>query len=182
MIDLTKKKLPDSIIIENSIYRIKTDFRLWIRFKEILNKNEGSILDFDFLYVDEIPQDRLSGFKELIKFYYPEELLPNKEYIDTGNGVKFYDWKIDGSMIFAAFYQCYNIDLTEKDLHFHKFLALFNSLQNTRLNEIMSFRAYRDDKTSYESRMKRLRDQWELPEEEDETADDILEKFNSQFD
>lgn len=181
MIDLTKKKLQNSIIIDNEVFEIKTDFRYWLRFLEIINQVDATLQDLDFLYIDDVPKDRLKGLQELVKFAYPKEELPNREYCEQSDVIMF-DYKIDGSMIFASFWQCYKIDLTEIDLHFHKFLALFNSLQNTRLNEIMSYRSYKKDNESYETRMRRLQNQWEISEFDTEQEQEIIDKFNSQFD
>ncbi len=70
------------------------------------------------------------------------------EFIDTSGkkgseGKKAFDFTQDAGLIYAAFRQCYHIDLTGKDknLHWWNFVALFNGLpDDTKLMQIISVR------------------------------------------
>ena len=58
---------------------------------------------------------------------------------------KVFDFEQDAAYIYAAFYQCYHIDLhskTGRNLHWRQFISLFSGLpENTRFMEIVSIRS-----------------------------------------
>ena len=60
-----------------------------------------------------------------------------------GSGDKAFDFVQDSSLIYAAFYQAYGMDLVEQQgkLHWWKFSSLLNGLpSDTRFSEIVSIR------------------------------------------
>ncbi len=61
------------------------------------------------------------------------------------HGTKVFDFEQDAAYIYAAFYQCYHIDLLSKagrKLHWHQFISLFGGLsEDTRLMQIISIRS-----------------------------------------
>ena len=146
MIDLTKKRMQSSVLVGGRDYAIKTDFRWWLCFARTL-KESRLLADFDFMYENaNAPEDRGAGFEELARFYNPPSPLPRP---DGSGGERVVDFAQDADMIFAAFMEQYGIDLTEADLHWHKFLALFRGLHGTKMNEVMGYRCYDEgDKTT----------------------------------
>ena len=54
---------------------------------------------------------------------------------------KVYDFKIDAEYFISAFLIQYNINLFEDDLHWWKFLALFNALDKCELTERIHYRS-----------------------------------------
>ena len=57
---------------------------------------------------------------------------------------KVFDFTEDADYIYAAFFQDYGIDLSVTDMHWYKFLALFNGLsENTKLRKIIAWRGVR---------------------------------------
>lgn len=143
MIDFSKaladRQRQNSIWVDNIEYIIKTDFSVWICFDEKISDQESVILkEFDYLYAWKAPDDRAAGFKELMKFYRNEQPLPRPT--GSKSGAITLDWKIDSEYIWAAFLERYGINLLEKDMHWHDFLALFNALTGTMINNIMSAR------------------------------------------
>lgn len=179
MIDLTKKVLPDSIIVDGKTFRIHTDFTYWLNFADDLSDKNKTVGEFDYLYIDEKPENRLKGFQALIDFYLDKRVLPRP--IDTGRSGKSFDFKIDADLIYAAFIQQYHIDLLEqKDFHWWKFQALFFSLtKETKFQEVLGFRSYDpNDKTEYKKFMKQMQEIWKLEDEEDKEAAKVLEAFN----
>lgn len=181
MIDLTKHVLQTQIEVDGELHGIKTDFTYWIRFSQLLQEKETPLIALDYLYDGEPPKDRQKGFERLLEFYQPAEPLPNTD--DDADGERAVDYVIDGSRIYAAFMQCYGIDLIETPLHWHKFLALFQSLTDTQLNRVIEYRLWEKptgEKDAYEKGMQRLKDMWALPETDDER--EAREKFNERFD
>lgn len=124
--------------------------------------------------MEELPTDYVSAYRELIKFYNPQSVLPRKIGKPCNDIVIDYDY--DGDLIYAAFYEQYGIDLLRVaksgaivPLHWHKFLALLHGLHDTKLNEVMQYRSYvPNDKTTYEQQMKNLKQSWKIPTEDDE--------------
>lgn len=185
--DLTKITLPSSVEVEGSFYAIKTDFRYWLMFARLLENEKAVIDEADFLYKDEIPQDKKAGFQKLLEFYSPKKELPRN--LGGGSSEKVMDYDIDADLIYAAFYEVYKLDLMEvdknghfKELHWHKFQALFAGLHNTKLNEIIGYRCYdENDKTDYKANMKKLKQMWTLPTKMTEEDKKDLDKFNALF-
>ena len=184
MLDLTKKAPQGSIEVCGRTYRIKTWFKYWLRFAKIISSKD-EVKDFDFLFMDDIPEDKEAAMKELMLFAYPKRVLPRP--VGPELSVRTIDYEIDSDYIYAAFMQCYSIDLMSgilpdgTELHWHKFLALANGLSNTKLNTIMEARVYDEsDRTSYDESRKQSREAWALEglAEEDSQA---LEDFNKEF-
>ena len=180
MLDLTKysNALPSAIVVEGVAYPVKTWFKHWIRFMEICENGQPDEFNFDFLFVDEIPENKGAAFLALKDF--AENPLPRP--VGKTTGAKAVDYTWDADMIYAAFMQQYGIDLIDnEDLHWHKFLALFEGLQNTKLNTVMEARLYDEtDKTSYEDYRKQSRESWSLAGLDKDTQK-AEEEFNEAF-
>jgi len=58
--------------------------------------------------------------------------------------------------------QQYGINILEKDLHWHDFLALFYGLRETKINDIMSARYYTKPGKSKRDPMEEMREAWKL--------------------
>ena len=127
MIDLRIKGLPNSIqSLDGEPILLNTDFRLWIRFYDELERFNNHIvdeIDCSYLFVDEPPIIDKHILNELELFLYNPSSTPRSD----STGVKTMDYVQDGEYIYSAFMQLYNIDLTECDMHWHKFLALANN-------------------------------------------------------
>lgn len=191
MIDLSKVKLPDCIeLSDGKLFYVRTDFRTWLSFDKIVSNPDAVIDDVDFIYAEEIPsvEKKSEAFLQLLNFFRPESLLPR--VISSQDKIKIVDYTIDADLIYSAFYEQYKIDLLSLDknghaiqMHWHKFLALLAGLHNTKLNEVMNYRCYEEnDKTTYEESMKKLRQAWELPEQDSSKIQEDLDKFNALFD
>ena len=178
-------KLPDQIQAGGKFFFIKTDFRTWLAFSEVVNNKDSTLYDVDFVYADAIPSEELKkeAFDRLMDFYQPKTDLPRAD----GSKEKVLDYVLDSQLIFAAFMEQYGIDLTATDengkfiqMHWHKFLALLSGLHNTKLNDVMSWRCWEGDtKTEYGKAMAKLKAAWELPPDNQEEIDRDLEAFNA---
>jgi hypothetical protein len=183
MIDFTKsaeaRQRQNSVSVMGTEYAIHTEFYWWVLFGRMIIKDH-TYGDYDIFYKNDvkkekggllsrceklnnppslIPDDRESGFNELIKFYKNEQPLPH----DTGEKTDIIgvDWKIDSEYIRAAFLEKYRIDLLTTDCHWHDFLALFHALKDTAINDIMSARYYTDKKSKKDPFIT-LKEKWEL--------------------
>ena len=175
MIDFRKtvenRQRQDSVIVNGNEHKIHTGFCFWVSFAKKIEEwnrtgDAPSYDEFDYLYASPVPEDRVAGYGELIKFYRNEQKLPS----NTGKerNIRGVDWLIDSEYIYAAFMQQYGIDLLKSDLHWHSFLALFNGLTNTKMNEIIAARFYdKSDKRKFEEVQEENREMWALEELEE---------------
>lgn len=179
MLDLTKKEagLPKLITVEGLPYLIQTDFSYWlILAQKIEEKSIHSVYDYDFLYVDKKPKNRREGIEKLLTFYNPKNELPHST--GQSDGIQSFDFKLDADLIYSAFYSQYKIDLLNTNLHWHKFLALFNSLENTFFNDVVGYRHFNPTrKYDYKKDMEKRRQAWSLPVKLTEQEQHDLDKF-----
>ncbi|MEG1619294.1 MAG: bacteriophage Gp15 family protein [Eubacterium sp.] len=132
------KKLPKSVWINDEKFGIYTDFRRWITFEEMiqdenLTQNQKIENAIDLVFKKR-PKDISIAISIIYAFYSCER----ETYIDGDNDEDYqedyqeeqaYSFCQDSGYIYAAFLQCYNLDLTTiKYLHWWKFRALFNAL------------------------------------------------------
>ncbi len=169
--------LPEAVEHEGKKYLICTDFRIWIEFERVLFSDmewrEKAVRILSLCYVKELPEDLPLTLTLLLEFYIggikKENIASEQEQKS-----RVYDFFADAEMIYAAFLAQYNIDLTETNLHWWKFLALFRSLsENCKLMQVMHIRAVKlssvrgSEQKNYYRRMKWL---YRLPQEK--TAND----------
>lgn len=179
MMDLTKKALPNTVMVGGRAYSIYTDFRVWMRFEISVRKlKRGEKMDISYLFKNDMPA--YCDLREIFSFSRPESVLPRQ--ISHSNVIVL-DYELDSDLIYAAFLGQYGIDLCEvEELHWHKFLALLGGLnESTKLREIMGYRCYEKttdkDKDIYEE----LKRAWgiEPPMSVEEQAE--LDEFSNLF-
>lgn len=190
---LTKKVLPNTIQVGNHIYEVKTDFQYWLIFIKLIkdkHQTDGYITqnDIAFLFAPFVLPSKIEDLKAiynaLLEFAFPPKELPRTNAQE--NTVEAIDYEEDAQLIYSAFYQCYNIDLFNLDLHlhYHKFKALLEGIKDTHLNDIIDIRlwkASKNDSAEYKAKMKKLQSQWEikppLTQEEKQALADFDEKL-----
>lgn len=160
-IDLRKSELPHEIWCGNTEgYReVKTDFRTWIAFDYGLHKGTALFCIFPDGTNPPAGNDWIVSAQEFLTS--PVE-CPHGQ---TNSSDRIIDIVVDGDYIVAAFQQAYGIDLTDPktELHWQRFIALLRGIpDSTMLGHIMQWRAWHEDKRSFETRMKDLRRSWLL--------------------
>ncbi len=177
MMDLTRRALPNTVLVGGKAFSVYTDFRLWMRFEIAVSKlKRGERLDVSCLFKNDMPA--YCDLTELFSFSRPKSLLPRPMHC---NSAIVLDYELDAELIYAAFLGQYGIDLFDTDLHWHKFLALLKGLNDsTVLSKVIGYRAYNKragDRDPYEE----LRLAWaiELPMSEEEETE--LEEFSNLF-
>lgn len=179
MLDLRRKDLPDSIVIDDKSFPIKTDFREWLQFGELIKKQNLRYDELYFLFKKEIP---IWDFvKELMNFYESPEATP-RGLMHSGEE-KILDMVLDGSYIYASFLAVYGIDIIDIEyMHWHKFLALFNGLpDDCCIKNIMSIRSYKKSNSNIASLREKLKKEWALEPTSKETSGDIMLEINELF-
>lgn len=127
---------PEFVEIDNKRYKINTDFRVAIECQDISTNEE--IGDFEramaIIY-------KLFGDKGLEAKQHYEQLLKlaikflscNKEVDNKTNEEPDMDFIQDMDYIEASFMSDYNIDLSNKEMHWWKFYKLINGLSNSEM-------------------------------------------------
>lgn len=178
--DLTKYDLPHAVEVHGRFFDIHTDHAYFIRFSQLIKDANAIATDFDFMYVGDRPTDRVAGLLELAKFANPPRKLPRRTS-DDGPAEVVIDYTQDAELIYAAFMDCYAIDLYATPLHWHKFLALLHGCHDCKLTDVIGYRLYTPDgkNDDYSKRLLKLKEAWTLPqpEEPDEDYDDFIERI-----
>lgn len=174
--NLAKLKMPDTVEVSGVLFPIHTGHPWWFRFMQILKEKDATLDSFDYLYKEDIPEDKEAAFQALLNFCWEKKELPRSEGDDGGQRIVDYD--VDADLIWSAVLQVYGIDLKDKEIHWHKVRAMLAALPGSRLEEVMGWRCY----TGKDSKLQKLRRQWELPEPEDKASKAALDDFNALFD
>ena len=186
--DLTKAALPSSVEAGGRHYPVKTWFKYWLCFLSECRRKDGE-RDFGFLFEGEIPENREEALAALAAFARPPNPLPRATGRQRETPAPVLDYDIDSDMLYAAFMQCYGIDLIDgtdregRKIHWHKFLALCSNLRGTKLNEVMEARLYdENDKSTYDESRREMRDAWSLEGlSETESDREAEDRFNESF-
>ena len=155
------KALPNTVICHGRAFSVYTDYRTWMSFEiQLLNWREGDSFPIDYLFKNDVPLN--PTLEELLAFSRPHNELPRK--ISEDDDITVLDWEIDAELIYAAILGQYGIDLFETpDLHWHKFLAMIRGLnEQTKLREVMQYRAYKRETNKNVDQYERLRSAWEI--------------------
>lgn len=123
------ESLKNSVTVDGENYLVNTDFKVWLKFYEIINRGEldfKSALDGIILCYKggKLPPSFFKAFDALFEFFSGKG---DKQKTGT-KGKKVFDFSEDAELIFASFLSDYGIDLTKEAMHWHKFLALMKGL------------------------------------------------------
>lgn len=183
LLDELPKKINGNRI--NSDFRISILFELLMQDKEV--KNEDKVRQALILYYPNIEKitDYKQAVDDIIWFYkcgkeekkVDDELKENNE---NNKQKQIYSYEFDSEYIYSAFMEQYNIDLNSiKYLHWWKFKALFNSLnENVLFSKIMSYRTMNVNKIkdkTLRKNYKKLKELYKLPDmrSEEEKEEDF---------
>ena len=170
---LTKLNLPDSVCVSGRFYKVKTGHTYWFRFAEIIDDEDATFDDFDFLFDGDAPEDKKEAFNAFLGFYWKKKEIPR--VMGEATSERIIDYSIDADLIYAAIMQCYGIDLCAGEVHWHKVRALIAGLTGTKFNEIMSYRCSKPGKDKTMAKLKRI---WALPIKESAENRAARERFN----
>lgn len=171
MIDLRKSGLPCRVrsTEDGELHEVVTDWRTWLAYSTALEKGEP--FDRSALFADgEWHEGCAEGLGE---FAASKNSCPH----GMKDGERVMDFLEDGELIVAAFQQAYGIDLTQDltqgEMHWHRFLALLRNLpEGTKLSDVIGYRAYRKDSRKHDAVMRELKKEWSLPPRHDARLED----------
>lgn len=186
-------KLPSYIEIDGKKYEINTDFRIWIKFQEIMESgifkpNEKIVLAilncFTSAKCKSLPPDSQKTIDALFCFFGGKSNNDGEKQ-NSKFSKKIFDFTKDADYILSAFYQEYGIDLTVCNMHWYKFLALLNGLTDrTRFVKILEYRSIDPDgikdekKRNFYRKMKKI---YALSQDGKISEQDIADKLTEAF-
>lgn len=180
MLDLKMKTLPDAVEVDGKVFKLNTDFRLWLQFEHDLKEHSNSQEPFDvtYLFKDKMPTS--IDVTKLVEFSRPKKVLPRP--VGARTDVISIDFDIDGDLIYSSLLQQYGIDITEVELHWHKFLALIQGISDqTMLGRVMGYRCYEKSNGKKKDVREELRRAWEIKAELTDEQQAEIDEFNSYF-
>ncbi len=161
--NILTERLPESVVVNNKEYKIKTDFKIWMRFAQSIfssNVEYKELAKAICEIFEEIPPNLMGALSAIMDFYTLRKKADGEE--GTTNKQQVFDFNLDSGLIYAAFLQQYRIDLTKADIHWWVFKTLFDNLsEDTQFVKVMQFRckdisSIKDkEMKSYYMRMKR---------------------------
>lgn len=150
--DFITGTLPETVSIDGKEYPIRYDFRIGMQFERIQCSGTDDwdrIIRLLQIYYPKIPANVAEAIKQMLLFYRcgePEEeneetKRKQQRYQRRNSRAPAFSFAQDAPYIYAAFKEQYGIDLTEAELHWWKFMALFESLnEETKMSRIMYYR------------------------------------------
>ena len=146
--------MPNCIECNGRLFSIKTDFREWLKFGELIKRKDLKAKQVLYLFKNEIPSE--NPFQALLDFYVNPNVTPRKQENDDGRIIL--DYIEDGEYIVGSFMAVYGINLITIDyLHWHEFQALFRSLpEDSKIMQIISRRAYKKTNKSMDSQLQEV--------------------------
>lgn len=131
---------------------LNTDYRVWMKFELLLQdkkiKEEEKLTKIIQLTVksEYIDINDIKGLIDYLIWFYScgkEEENDEEEESDFKEKKKLiYSFEHDADYIYAAFMECYKIDLVETDMHWWKFKSLLKSLnENCLYSKILGYRS-----------------------------------------
>ena len=139
--------LPEQIYFDGDIYSLKTDFKVWLKFYDIVRDSRKSVSEkiteavlccFDSAKCKKLPDTAEKTLELLMRFFTEFKENGDSKY----DGKRCFDLSEDSKYIYAAFLQEYGIDLTSCKMHWFKFIALLDALTDkTQLKRIVAIRS-----------------------------------------
>ena len=169
--DFLMESFPETVNVEGKEMKVRSSFRCILGilslFKDqLFTELERQYLSLSMFYV-EIPENKEAAMKEMMRFIrcYAEEDKNKEESKEDP-----FDFVIDSSSIYSAFFQIYGIDLSEIDMHWFQFISMFENLNDGTPNlvHIMNIRQMKIDPSLPRERkleIQRLKKKYSLTKE-----------------
>ena len=163
---------PKYVEIDNIKYEINTDFRVAIECNRIAE--DETIGDFErslaiiYTLFGEKGLENFGHFDKLLQLAQ-KYLLCNKE-LESNNQEPDMDFIKDMDYIEASFMSDYNIDLSEIQMHWWKFMNLMNGLSNSELGNCCVLNRIRNLRTYDVSQIKDQKEKQKIIKEKQQVA------------
>lgn len=151
--------LPTTVNLQNREVEIKTDFRPWLQFVQIIQEYNLEALTMDdyIEMVERISRILFTVQPELTYDLFPAVVAFFSGYSNGKKGEstneKLVDYSIDADAIYSSFAQVYGIRLNETKMHWYEFRALFENLpEDCPVGRLMHIRGMKDSDVPKEKR------------------------------
>jgi len=162
--------------------KIRTDFKESIKFELLMQDNKISEVDKLAialnLYYYEVPKNVEKAIQDMLWFYRCGKEIKTSQNKEENKQKQIYSYEFDAEYIYSSFMEQYKIDLNTSHMHWWKFKALFEGLnENTQIVKIMGYRAIDLGKIKdkeEKARYKKLKKLYALPDmrtQEEKEAD-----------
>lgn len=166
-------QLPQTVAICGYDVPIETDFRTWLEFETILQTDDEKrgLKAINIVFKQGVPRGATSeDITIAILWFFEGGKTANDSNVSKENTKSFeriYDVSHDAELIYAAFWQAYNIDLYNVNFHWWQYKALFNGLpENCKFSQIVRIRGMEipdDASVKTKEKYKKLKRQYALP-------------------
>lgn len=181
--------LPNELTVCGEICPIRSDFRTWIKFTQIMiiskNTDVSAVAEAFKLVFYKLPPRFDEAIAAMMEFYSPKKA--ESKAGGESSRKRIYDYDYDAELIYAAFMQQYRLDLTSAALHWWQFKALLDGLgEETQFVKVMQYRAMdlsriKDkEQKSFYRKMKRI---YRLPDNrtQEEREQGIISALEASF-
>lgn len=197
--------MPEYISAGDACWRVRTDFRIWLRVGQIFSDSEEvTSLEEQKALIEKLcglilPEgEKIHGkiiFPEFIRavsiFYagpQPDDPAePDRPEAARPASKKQYDFVFDAGLIYQSFASFYHVRLAEAEMHWWEFLTLFNGLMLNEGNSMNTVAGIRNRSVSnvpkqQQAAIMKAKKQFALPKSDrqkaaEEAAYDYLEKM-----
>lgn len=156
-------KAPSDIEVNNVVYPLETDFRVWIKFEIMLTSNTAPKLSdiLKLIFSNKQPPETQEAVEKVLWFYRCGK--PTNKATKSSSK-QIYDYNYDDGYIYAAYLQQYKVSLSDvKYMHWWNFRSLFESLsEDTEFVKILGYRSMEinskmsSEQKQFYSKMKKL--------------------------
>ena len=147
--------LPTTINIDGEAIPVKTDFRYWIRFTEIVQEYDLESITIDeyvemmqkvistIFYDEQKIEITITLFSEITEFYTG---FSKGKQSKKNSEKKVFDFVVDADEIYSSFLQEYGIRLIHEKMHWYEFRTLFSGLsQDSAIGRLIHIRTMTDE-------------------------------------
>lgn len=125
--NILTEHLPSLIEVENTTFKLETDFRAGIEFSLMIEAGENNIYKLCTPFFPEgLPRDIEKAVEAVIFFFRGGESLDEKA--PTKKEKPSYSFNVDSEAIYADFWRFYSLDLSKEYLHWWTFRSLLMGL------------------------------------------------------
>lgn len=181
------KQLPDKVLVDSTEYLVDSDFRAILLIDQIMHDKELSdtqrvISALTIFYGDNPPKQTTQAIEKLVWFFRcgKEQSEQEERRGRFRRHTRAIDYCVDSHLIWSAFLQVYQIDLTEPiQIHWWKFCSLMENLPDTcKLSKVMMYRTVDTSGMSKQQKSfyAKMRKKYELKGEETGTTLKLSER------
>lgn len=110
-----------------------------------------------------------------------KHLNPKPSLEGFASNKPIFNIKDDYYRVVAAIKKAYNVDIEVEEMHYHKFLAMFNAIVNNEtLQQVLEYRCYKpgkNDSTEYKQHMLKMQGYYSINSKKKEVKNDDVKKL-----